>query len=197
MDQYRENEPYLQIITGPMASGKSSELIKILNTAALAKLKCVYLNSSVDTRGVEFSCHDPNVKIHESVVKMKIDTISDIFNKIKINDFQIIGVDEAQFFPDLPNILQIVNQNKFVVVAGLDSDFKQQEFGQIHKIIKDCNKHEKLNGFCAICSEEGNVCSAIYTIRREQSKNEEQILVGSEQYISVCRKHALQSSAEK
>ena len=48
---------------------------------------------------------------------------------------QAIAIDEAQFFPDLLEFCleAAENDNKLVVIAGLDGDFRRKKFGQVCK----------------------------------------------------------------
>ena len=72
--------------------------------------------------------------------------------------------------------------NKKVYVCGLDGDFKRQKFGQILDLIPLCDKVTKLTSLCSICK---NGTPGIFSKRI--SSEEEQTLVGSDNYIPVCR----------
>lgn len=198
MENFKKDSTYLYVISGPMLSGKSTALINILNHGSMSNLKCVYFNSAIDTRSKEiFSCHNPNIKIRDEVDKFKIEKIEDLFNRdnYDLEKYHIIGIDEAQFFGDLMSILKIMEMKKFIVVAGLETNFKQQPFGKLGELIGHCNKHEKVIGFCMICSKMGKINQAIYSIINPEYKNDEifnsggDICVGDKQYIPVCFEH--------
>ena len=75
--------------------------------------------------------------------------------------------------------------NKILYVAGLDGDFKRDEFGQMCKLVPHAEEIKKLKALCSICSDG---TEANFTKRIVNDKNVE--LIGSkESYIPVCRKH--------
>ena len=97
----------------------------------------------------------------------------------------MILVNEGQFFTDLKeNILCWVEIfNLRVYVAGLDSDFERNKFGQINDLIPYCDKIEKLTSLCSNCK---NGTKAIFSHRISSEKS--QVVVGSSNYIPLCRK---------
>ena len=77
----------------------------------------------------------------------------------------------------------MLKQNKKVYIAGLDGDFQQKKFGTILDLIPLCDKVTKLSSLCSLCK---NGEAGIFSMRLTQEK--EQMLIGSENYIPVCRK---------
>ena len=87
------------------------------------------------------------------------------------------------FFYHLIGWLQIhIDQGKQVYICGLDGDFERKKFGQILEIIPLCDKIYKLTSLCSICKN-GN--KGIFSMRLTGEK--EQTVVGSDNYIPVCR----------
>ena len=84
----------LHIIIGPMFSGKTTFLSKIVNT------KSIYINHTFDIRGEIFYSHDSSVLIKNGI---KTDTLKDE----DILDYDVIAIDESQFFTNIPFIFYI------------------------------------------------------------------------------------------
>ena len=72
----------LDLIIGPMFSGKTTELVRRLNTFAAIGKKCVYINSSLDNREEkDFSTHNPDLKSLTKIDSMKVQFINYQFIK--------------------------------------------------------------------------------------------------------------------
>jgi thymidine kinase len=76
--------------------------------------------------------------------------------------------------------LLVRDHNKSVYVGGLDGDYKMNKFGQILDLIPLCDKIEKLHAICSMCKK-----PAPFTKRL--TNETEQTVIGSDNYIPVCR----------
>jgi len=186
----------LDLISGPMLSGKTSELLRRLLIDVELGFKVGYINHSIDTRSSgDFSTHNPLYKASLSVSGLefiKADSLQNITEQIK--GFDVIGIDEAQFFSDLKEVVPrwIDSYNKKVIVAGLTGDFEGKKFGQILDLEPMADTFTKLNSFCQPCAKQRKIKNAIFT-HRIQRESKDQIQVGgAETYIPVCRKCYLQ-----
>ena len=184
--QKKNDEPCecgtLRLIIGPMYAGKTSKLIETYTNAIQNNLNVIVLTHSSEIRYSidKLSTHDQ--KQISCFKYNKINTfILDKQNEI-INS-NVILIDEAQFFEDLLEIKELVdNCHKNVYVFGLDGDFKRNKFGQILDLVPHCDSVEKITAQCSLCNE-----NAIFSCRIINS--EEQILIGSnESYKPLCRK---------
>ena len=72
--------------------------------------------------------------------------------------------------------------NKKIYICGLDGDFERKKFGSILDLIPLCDKVEKLSSLCSICKDGA---PGIFSLRL--TKEKQQTLVGSNNYIPVCR----------
>jgi thymidine kinase len=72
--------------------------------------------------------------------------------------------------------------NKQIYICGLDGDFERKKFGSILDLIPLCDKVTKLTSLCSLCK---NGTLGIFSMRL--TKEKEQLVVGSENYIPVCR----------
>ena len=180
----------LDLIIGPMFSGKTTELIRRLTKFASIGKKCLYINSSIDTREKKnFSSHNPMITDLYNIHSMKVHNIGNILSD-GIHDYDIIGIDESQLFGDnlLKNILNIVEtQHKHVIVSGLNGDFQRNKFGSILDLIPFCDNITKLSAYCSICSYKGIINDAHFSKRKDLSITDV-IEISYTSYMPVCRK---------
>lgn len=172
---------YLKIYTGPMYAGKSTVLTNIYKQAVANNIKIVVLTHKSETRYSvdQLSTHN---KQHIPCCKYSNITefIADKYDEIRSAD--IILIDEAQFFEDLLEVVQLVDfLKKRVYVFGLVSDFKRKKFGHIADLLVHCDDIENLSDKCHLCTDR-----SVFSSRT--IKNDSQILIGSiESYQSLCR----------
>lgn len=172
----------LHLIIGPMYAGKTSKLIETYTNAIKNNHNVIVLTHSSEIRYSidKLSTHD-----QKQISCFKYDKIN-TFIQDKPDDISkshVILIDEAQFFEDLLQIKNLVDEcHKNIYVFGLDGDFKRNKFGQILDLVPCCDSIEKLTAQCSICSK-----SAIFSCRIINS--DEQVLIGSnESYKPLCRK---------
>jgi thymidine kinase len=102
----------------------------------------------------------------------------------QLKDANVYLINEGQFFEDLYEYVSyLLEKGKKVYVCGLDGDFERKKFGQILDLIPHCDKVTKLTSLCSICK---NGEPGIFSMRLTNEKC--QTLVGSDNYIPVCRK---------
>lgn len=182
----RNDSSYLELFIGPMYSGKTSKLLELYRQHSFCNQKiCVY-NWSDDKRYSEtlLSSHDrimipcDQIKSFDEVKKEK--NLND-----KFINADVIIINEGQFFPDLFSFVKTTLEatNKILYIGGLDGDFKTNKIGQILELIPLCDKVTKLTSLCSKCK---NGTPAIFSHRL--SNENEQIIIGSSNYIPLCRK---------
>ncbi len=98
----------------------------------------------------------------------------------------VIAVDEAQFFSGLKSFVKkVLMDNKTILLAGLDGDYKQEKFGEIIDCIPLADKVFKITAMCMECMDGTH---GPFTKRIVQ--NDKLELVGDHDiYKAVCRKH--------
>jgi len=188
---------YLEIILGPMFSSKTTRLIEIYKQCNFCNIPVVAINHTIDNRYDDelLSSHDkikiPCIKTANLMdiwadqisLEENIDKISRIQDKFKVAKSEVVLINEGQFFPDLIEFVnKLLKNEKQVFVCGLDGDFERKKFGQILDLIPLCDKVDKLTSLCSICK---NGKKGIFSMRLTHEK--EQTIVGSENYIPVCR----------
>jgi thymidine kinase len=171
---------YLEIILGPMFSGKTTQLIQhYKKNNYIGKTVCV-INYSEDTR-----YHDSMLSTHDKIMIPCIfsSKLGEVDNDL-LQKADVIIINEGQFFEDLFEfVLEKVETNhKSVYVCGLDGDFKRSRFGKILDLIPYCNKVTKLNSLCSICRD-GTPGIFSHRITKETS----QVVIGSDNYQPLCR----------
>ena len=183
----RISSGYLEIILGPMFSGKTSKLVEIYKQYNFCNIPIIVINHSEDTRysdtqmvthdNVEINCIQSNNLL--SVVNERIDIFTN-------QEPLAVIINEGQFFPDLySTVYEMVNTHKaHVYVAGLDGDFKQEKFGQMLDLIPLCDKVYKLHSLCVQCKDG---TKAIFSHRINNSCMEQKMIGTNEDYVPLCR----------
>ena len=170
---------YLEIILGPMFSGKTTQTIQIYNKYKYIGKKVLVINYIDDKRydDTMLSSHD-QIKIPCIFLK----TLNEALLQMKEAD--VIIINEGQFFVDIFEVvLEMVEKwNKIVFICGLDGDYKRNKFGNLLDLIPFSDKITKLNSLCSKCR---NGTNAIFTHR--VSCESDQIVIGVDNYIPLCR----------
>jgi thymidine kinase len=173
-----QNNTYLELIIGPMFSGKTSRLVEIYKQCIFCNIPVLVINHSLDKRydDVLLSTHD-QIKIP----CIQSDQLTTIFDKI--NQVDVVLINEGQFFNDLYFCIQMMlKKQKRIYICGLDGDFERKKFGQILDLIPLCDKVTKMTSLCSKCK---NGTPGIFSLRLTNDKS--QTLIGSNNYIPVCR----------
>jgi thymidine kinase len=141
---------FIEVICGPMFSGKSEELIRRLRRAGFARQRVVVCKPATDDR-----YHDTDVVSHDglSVSAVRLSQASEIL--AAVSDAQVIAIDEAQFFDaELTQVIEILaDRGLRVIVAGLDKDFAGRPFGPMGSILARADFVDKLQAICQQCAE--------------------------------------------
>ncbi|MEE9166663.1 MAG: thymidine kinase [Candidatus Neomarinimicrobiota bacterium] len=169
---------WIEVICGSMFSGKTEELIRRLRRAQIARQQVSIFKPKIDSR---FSS---DYIVSHSKLKMEsqlVENSSKILEKAE--DSQVVGIDEAQFFePALVEVCrELASQEKRVIVAGLDKDFRGEPFGSIPTLLSEAEYITKTLAICVICGNPAN-----YTQRLSQDVD--QIIIGEmDIYEARCR----------
>ncbi len=125
----------ITLIIGPMFSGKTTELLRRLNRDSIAGKKVILIRNNIDKRVI--LTHD-----NMSFNRVKV-IISDNLSEMDVSYYDVIGIDEGQFFDDLIAANQWANKGKNIIIAGLDATSEQKPFGKISRyytILRRSNK---------------------------------------------------------
>ncbi|RSL16350.1 thymidine kinase [Edaphobacter aggregans] len=177
----------LEVITGPMFSGKSEELIRRLKRARIARQRVACFKPDIDLRYHRTAIASHSEQTHDAaVVTPTSDRLrEDLFATGKIHEVDVIGLDETQFFDQdvIPLALELVHLGKRVILAGLDTTFANEPFGPVPNLMALADEVTKLSAVCMVCGQ-----PAIHTQRLGQSQ--ELVVVGAAGlYEARCRAH--------
>jgi thymidine kinase len=183
-----ERTGWIEVVCGSMFSGKTEELIRRLNRARIAKQKVEIFKPAIDTRYDEEDVvsHDSN-----AVKSNPVQNASQIL--FYAEEFEVVGIDEAQFFDDeLINVCnELANRGKRVIVAGLDMDFTGKPFGPIPQLMATAEYVTKVHAICIRC---GNLAN--YSHRTTQE--DKLVLLGeTDAYEPLCRKCFIEANTNK
>jgi len=168
----------IQLIFGPMFSGKSTELMRRVNRYQIAGKKCLLIKWKKDDRYADKECasHDGR-----KLAAVKAERLMTLINQI--DKYDVIGVDEGQFFMDVVEFADLAaNRRKVVLVAALDGTFDRKNFNRILELIPLAEHVTKLNAVCMSCGED-----AAFTKRLEANDKRIEVIGGSDKYMACCR----------
>lgn len=178
---HRKQSGYLELVIGPMFSGKTSHLVDIYKQCTFCNIPVVVINHVIDNRYHEelLSTHDQRM-----IPCLKAKLLMDLWGTSEeLQAAHTVLINEGQFFPDLIEAVEAMLFHKQnVYVGGLDGDFERKKFGQILDLIPLCDKVTKLTSLCSSCKDG---TKAIFSKRLTSERS--QTLVGSSNYIPVCR----------
>jgi thymidine kinase len=179
------------IYIGSMFSGKSTALIRECSRFEAIGMEVLYINHIFDTRtGDYIQTHTQNKK-----VAIKFSTLSEVSDEL-FNKAQVIGIDEAQFFPDLYDfVIKCEAAGKTVVISGLDGDSDRKPFGQILQCIPLCDSVTKLTAMDMI-SKDGS--DAIFSLRLKDVDEDGQVCVGAaDKFVAVNRENYIREMNQR
>lgn len=177
---------WIECICGSMFSGKSEELLRRIKRGVIAKQKVLLFKPSIDNRYDENRVSTHNGNSYDSI---SIEKSSDILNFVKDTKYDIIGIDEIQFFDN--DIVKIINKladdGIRVMVAGLDMDFKAEPFHPMPEIMAISEMVTKLHAVCNKCGKEASRSQRL--INGKPAKYDDPVVVigASESYEARCR----------
>lgn len=183
---------YLEIIKGPMFSGKTTRLLDIYKKYTFCEISTMVINYEKDNRYSDnlLSSHD---KVMISCIKsivlkdiVDLTTWDKPYGKYSEQFLKtsVILINEGQFFADIVDWVKVAVEkyHKNVYVCGLNSDYKRNKFGNWLDLEMISDNVVMLNSFCSKCKKR----LAIFSHRLTNESDIE--VIGSDCYIPVCRK---------
>ena len=178
----------LDLITGPMFAGKSTELLRRMRRYEHAGRRCVLVKWKGDTRysdgeeRAEVVTHD----MHRRVA-LSADTLSDCSPELSSAD--VVGIDEGQFFPDVVEACCSLARTKVVIVSCLDGTFEQEPFPTIARLFSKADTITKLSAVCTNCKSDAPFTKRYKCTAPAGPSPSTQIIAvgGAEMYVPCCR----------
>ncbi len=176
---------WIEVVCGPMFSGKTEELIRRVRRALYARQRVELFKPKIDTRFAEIEIVSHS---RQSVSAKPIGSAKDIL-ELADPKTQVIGIDEAQFFDnELVEVVQtLADRGLRVIVAGLDQDFRGMPFEPMPELLAIAEYVTKTLAICMVC---GNPAGRSQRLSRDK----EQVVIGAtEAYEARCRRcHTLE-----
>jgi thymidine kinase len=173
----------IEVVTGPMFSGKSEELIRRLKRARIAKQRVACFKPDIDLRYHRTAIASHSSQTHDAETIANVERLRERLYE-QIDEIDVVGIDEAQFFDDtlLKLVMDLMHMGKRVIMAGLDTTFTGEPFGIIPQFLAIADEVLKLSAVCMVCGQ-----PAIHTQRLGHSQ--ELVVVGAAGvYEARCRR---------
>jgi thymidine kinase len=173
---------YVEVVHGPMFSGKSDFVFRELKKHYMAGRSVVLIKSNRDGR---YGTGDHEFAASHSGSLFPAQAVEHI-NQVATTGIDVIGVDEGQFMgPELTRWCHhmATNCGKIIIVACLDTNFRMEPFENVMALMCTAEKNTKLSSICCVCGE-----NAFFTKKLTDSTTEIEV-GGSEMYVPTCRSH--------
>ncbi len=183
----RHLQGVVEVITGPMFSGKTEELIRRLRRAVIAQQKVQVFKPALDKRYAETAVASHTGSAFEAVPLQHID---DIWQHLH-PETTVVGLDEAQFFsPEVTQVVQrLADRGIRVIVAGLDMDFRGEPFGPMPALLAQADRVDKLQAICVKCGFPATRSQRLINGKPARYDDPVIIVGASEMYEARCREH--------
>jgi thymidine kinase len=177
----------LEVICGPMFSGKSEELIRRLRRAKIARQSVAVFKHAFD---VERS--DSEEVVSHSGIRIDAYAIhnpQEVAQYAREHDICVIGIDEVQFFPQeiIATICALVDSGRRVIVGGLDLDFRGVPFGPMPTLLAIADKITKLRAICTECGQDAHFSQRLVNGHPARFDDPIVMVGAQEAYQARCR----------
>ncbi|AIF69731.1 thymidine kinase [Palaeococcus pacificus DY20341] len=185
-------EGFLEVITGPMFAGKTTELIKRVERQIFAKRKAALFKPAIDNRYSENHVVAHNgLKYEAFVIPTDEEGVRQIYEITKREGFEVIGVDEVQFFPI--SIVEALNtladEGVYVIASGLNLDFKGDPFEVTRELLVRADNIVYLTAICTICGAPATRSQRLIDGKPAPRDSPIILVGGQEAYEARCRRH--------
>lgn len=161
----------------------STELQRQVRRLELSGKTCLIIKHKSDTRyGKAHECCTHDLKTMPAIATQCLWDIKD-----KCQKYDVIAIDEVQFFPEIIEFVEemVEQQNKIMIVAGLDGTYQGKPFGRVGELLPISDQFMKLTAICRNCGKD-----APFTVRRsdfQTDKDQIEIVGADELYEAICR----------
>ena len=149
MNITKGNIGWIEVVCGPMFSGKSEELIRRLRRAEIARQRVQIFKPAIDQRySDDHIVSHSDLKIRSEAVR----NVAELEQKLDLRT-EVIGIDEAQFLG--PEVIELVvrlaDMGKRIIIAGLDTDYLGRPFHPIPELLAVADEITKALAICMQC----------------------------------------------
>lgn len=146
------NKGTLEVVIGPMYSGKTEELIRRVVRRSIARQKGKIFKISSDTRTVG------NTVISRAGTSLTADVVGSSAETEFLIDKKLdyVAFDEAQFFDAglVEVIKKFVDAGTDVIAAGLNLDFRGEVFENVMHVVSIADEIVLLKAVCMACGND-------------------------------------------
>jgi len=171
---------WVEVICGPMFSGKSEELIRRVTRVRIARRPVQVFKPELDDRYSETEV------VSHSSLSVRAEPVPDSAALLALvdDDTQVVGVDEAQFFDQgLVEVAEhLARSGRQVIVAGLDLDYLGRPFEPVPTLVGRAEYVTKALAVCVRCGDPANFT------QRTVAGGELVVLGATESYEARCRR---------
>lgn len=175
----------LEIVVGPMFSGKSSYALSYVRRQRAIGKKVLVIKPDIDNR----YSNDSYIVTHDQEkLECMMWNIKRPLCELSDTNYDCFVIEEAQFFTHLHSFCHhlLLNEYKHILVVGLDGCAQQRKFGEIMDVIPLSTSVTKLTALCSLCKDG---TPAPYTKKLVEWGGEQVDVGGAEKYIAVCLRH--------
>lgn len=179
----------LEVIMGPMFSGKTSELIRLVEREIYAKRKGAIFKIAFDKRYStrQVATHN-GLRYDAYSVASSEDGLKKIEQVATSNGLDAIGVDEVNFFPDsVVGLLDRLAESKKVIACGLNLDFKAEPFRTTMELAARADRVRYLSAVCVVCGQEATRTQRLIGGKPAPRNSPLIVVGGKEMYEPRCR----------
>ena len=179
----------LIVIVGPMFAGKTTELIRRVERYVIAGKRAIVFKPSIDARydsskvaahnGLKFGAYvvPPDEAGVEAIGKLGL-------------DYDVVAVDEVQFFPpSLADVLNELADSRVVIAAGLNLDFRGEPFETTMRAMAFADRVISLTAVCKVCGRPATRTQRLINGLPAPRDSPRILVGGGDSYEARCRRH--------
>jgi thymidine kinase len=173
----------IEVICGPMYSGKSDELIRRLSRAQIGGKSIAAIKPRIDNR------YSEDHIVSHSGSKLTAYPLENVASLQRVaRGYDVIGIDEAQFYDgELIYQVQSLPDKMLVIIAGLDMTFRKEPFGPMPQLLAIADRVQKLTAVCHKCGEDATLTQRLLDGRPASFDDATIVVGGRESYEARCR----------
>lgn len=142
----------LEVICGPMFSGKSEELLRRLRRSQIAGYNVGLFKPDIDHR---YKREKVVSHAGAEMIAFPVKSADDLY--IQAIGFDVIGIDEVQFIEDVVPNIKTLRKKSIVIVSGLDMTYRRDPFGDLPTLLAIAERIDKLSAVCHKCGEDATL----------------------------------------
>lgn len=174
-----ERGGWIEVVCGPMFSGKTEELIRRLKRALIGRQRVQAFKPKIDDRYASEALASHAGRKLDAVAVADVDELRSLIAP----DAEVVGIDEVQFFD--ASIVELISEladgGVRVITAGLDLDYQAQPFGPIPTLLAKAESVTKVLAVCVLCARPA---SRSHRISEEQGLH---VVGATDRYQPLCR----------